>query len=200
MTIGNRIKEHRIAKGWTQDRLADESGLSRTSIHMYEKNETMPRMPQLKRLAAALDVDLSELQTGANKADEEWLKRASNLADKFSAQVSTEAKHLSDKERFSLYAALSIAIDSAYKARNEHPEIITRLGNIIAAYGNMITNSYDFRFASKENPNSYLVFLRNYEKCVRLINEHKEDLIESSLAWLEDDSKLRALIYGEKEE
>lgn len=64
MTIGDRIRILRTERRWTQDQLAEKCGLNRNSIYKYEKNETMPRMPQLKRLAKAFDTTLDWLQSG----------------------------------------------------------------------------------------------------------------------------------------
>lgn len=64
MTLGERIKELRQAKKWSQVELAKHSELNRNSIYSYENNLAMPRMPQLTRLAGALGVTVEELQTG----------------------------------------------------------------------------------------------------------------------------------------
>lgn len=64
MTIGDRIRILRTERRWTQEQLAEKCGLNRNSIYMYEKNETMPRMPQLKKLAKAFGTTLEWLQSG----------------------------------------------------------------------------------------------------------------------------------------
>ena len=61
MTIGDKIKRIRSEKKWSQEDLAKKCNLNRNSIYKYEKNETMPRMPQIKALAAALNVSLDFL-------------------------------------------------------------------------------------------------------------------------------------------
>jgi transcriptional regulator with XRE-family HTH domain len=57
----NRIKELRSRKGWSQEELAERSGLSLRTIQRIENGETEPRGDSLTRLAAAFDVTVDEL-------------------------------------------------------------------------------------------------------------------------------------------
>lgn len=43
-TITNRIKELRIARGWTQEELARAVGVSRQSINSIERNRYVPSL------------------------------------------------------------------------------------------------------------------------------------------------------------
>ena len=43
-TIVNRIKELRTARGWTQEQLAQASGVSRQSINSIERNRYVPSL------------------------------------------------------------------------------------------------------------------------------------------------------------
>lgn len=56
-TIGDRIKQFREAKGWTQDDLADAAAIHRVTIAKYEANKVIPKSTSLGRMAAALEVD-----------------------------------------------------------------------------------------------------------------------------------------------
>lgn len=80
MTIGDRIKQLRIAKGWTQKELSDKCGISTNSIYKYENNLSMPRMPQTKAIAAALGITYEGLMSGGESApvtlDEEGKREA----------------------------------------------------------------------------------------------------------------------------
>ena len=43
-TITNRVKELRIAQGWTQEQLAQATGVSRQSINSIERNRYVPSL------------------------------------------------------------------------------------------------------------------------------------------------------------
>ena len=43
-TIRNRVRELRAARGWTQQQLADEVGVSRQSINSIERNRYVPSL------------------------------------------------------------------------------------------------------------------------------------------------------------
>ncbi|MGD0157741.1 MAG: helix-turn-helix transcriptional regulator [Terracidiphilus sp.] len=43
-TIINRVKELRIAQGWTQEQLAHAAGVSRQSINSIERNRYVPSL------------------------------------------------------------------------------------------------------------------------------------------------------------
>lgn len=59
--VSENIKRIRKEKGITQKQLASDSGLSVTSIQYYECGKFKPKIEQVERLAAALDVSPSEL-------------------------------------------------------------------------------------------------------------------------------------------
>lgn len=51
------IKELRIAKGFTQEQLANECGVQRTTITMIETGENKPSVPLAQKLGQVLEVD-----------------------------------------------------------------------------------------------------------------------------------------------
>ena len=57
----NRIKELRSRRGYSQEELAERSGLSLRTIQRIENGETEPRGDSLTRLAAAFDVTVDDL-------------------------------------------------------------------------------------------------------------------------------------------
>ena len=61
ISIGNRIKEIRMAKGWTQAKLAEESGIEPSNISHIERAATKLSLPTLVNIANALEVTLDEL-------------------------------------------------------------------------------------------------------------------------------------------
>jgi putative transcriptional regulator len=44
MSIRNRVKELRVERGWTQEQLAENVGVSRQSINSIERNRYVPSL------------------------------------------------------------------------------------------------------------------------------------------------------------
>lgn len=63
-TVGDRIKERREAKGWTQERLADEAKISRGFLSEVEKHGKNISLDLLLRVANALGVSVGYLAIG----------------------------------------------------------------------------------------------------------------------------------------
>lgn len=59
--IGNRIKEIRVSKKWTQARLAEESGVEPSYISHIERGVTKLSLPTLICVANALGATLDEI-------------------------------------------------------------------------------------------------------------------------------------------
>ncbi|CDJ99535.1 DNA-binding helix-turn-helix protein [Microbacterium sp. C448] len=65
--IGTNIQRHRVARGYSQDRVAYEANLSRYTFQKLEKGESRPdsaanpRLMTLLAIAQVLDIELSEL-------------------------------------------------------------------------------------------------------------------------------------------
>ena len=55
-TTSNFIREHREALDMTQEDLADESGISLSSISAYERGDVQPSLDALEKLSKALGV------------------------------------------------------------------------------------------------------------------------------------------------
>ena len=62
MEFSEKIRNARIAKGWSQDELADHSGISRRTIQNYELGARLPKKRETyKVLAETLGIDESVL-------------------------------------------------------------------------------------------------------------------------------------------
>ena len=59
--LGRRVRSLRDAKGWSQERLAEQADLDRSYIAGIEVGARNPSVKALERLATALSVRLSEL-------------------------------------------------------------------------------------------------------------------------------------------
>lgn len=59
--VAARIRELRMARGWSQDRLALEAGLSKDAVSRIERGERSARLDTLERLGAAVGLSLPKL-------------------------------------------------------------------------------------------------------------------------------------------
>lgn len=61
MQIHEKIKEARIKKGWTQDRIAEEMETTQAMIWRYESGRTQMTAAVLKRYCEILNVSADEI-------------------------------------------------------------------------------------------------------------------------------------------
>jgi len=59
--FARRLREARHDRGWSQERLADESGLHWTAVSKIERGEREPRLGTIMRLARALRMSAGDL-------------------------------------------------------------------------------------------------------------------------------------------
>lgn len=57
--LGASVRGLREAKGWTQKQLAVAAGMTQPAVARFEAGGTVPTIPILERLAAALDAELT---------------------------------------------------------------------------------------------------------------------------------------------
>jgi transcriptional regulator with XRE-family HTH domain len=67
--FGKRLRGERHRRGWSMERLAGASGVSRAMISKIERGESSPTAVLLGKLSAALELSVSELLTGARLGD-----------------------------------------------------------------------------------------------------------------------------------
>ena len=60
-TFSERLKSLRAEKGWSQQRLADELKLSKSSVNMYERGEREPGFETMEAIADTFNVDMDYL-------------------------------------------------------------------------------------------------------------------------------------------
>lgn len=73
-TIAYQLKKLRQSKGFSQEDLAETSGLSLRTIQRIEANETIPRGDSLQKLSSALHVPMEELANTGLEDDPDTLK------------------------------------------------------------------------------------------------------------------------------
>jgi len=59
--LARRVRVLRLLRGWTQEELADASGLHRTFVSLVERGQCNISLDSLERLAQAFDLGLPEL-------------------------------------------------------------------------------------------------------------------------------------------
>ena len=62
--IGDRLKDLRVRRALTQEELAAKAGIGKNTVNRIERNRAEPHMSTLRKLAAALGVEPSELVKG----------------------------------------------------------------------------------------------------------------------------------------
>lgn len=60
-SFSDKIKRLRKQQGYTQEKLAEKTGLSKMSIRRYETGERQPKVEQLFKIATALEVPIIDL-------------------------------------------------------------------------------------------------------------------------------------------
>ena len=68
MTIGNRIAQLRKAKGYTQEYIAEQLGVSRQAVSKWEQDITSPDTKNLIALTKLLETDISFLAMGSARS------------------------------------------------------------------------------------------------------------------------------------
>ena len=56
--LGRSVRELRERRSWSQAQLAKASGMTQSAVARFEAGGTVPTLPVLERLAAALEVSL----------------------------------------------------------------------------------------------------------------------------------------------
>ncbi len=67
MNVRNRVRDLRSARGWTQQDLAEKTGVSRQSINSIECNRYVPSLPLALLFARIFECaaeEIFELETG----------------------------------------------------------------------------------------------------------------------------------------
>ena len=62
-TFGNKIKDLRIQKGYSQEELANRAGIDRTYISDIEKGERNVSLKIIEKLAISFEIEIYELFT-----------------------------------------------------------------------------------------------------------------------------------------
>ena len=149
MSLAQRVREIRYAKGWGPDELANRADISRTALYQIESGKTgLPRAGTLRRIAVALEVPMEDLLVHDDQGNApsstvsggSTARRARGLADwapaeggPFSIAAGADFKGLggADESRFALEASLA-------SRTNGHEAIYLREGELISKFHDLI--------------------------------------------------------------
>jgi transcriptional regulator with XRE-family HTH domain len=67
VALGNRIRELRAQRKWSQEEFADRCGLHRTAMGFLERAERNPRLDTLMTISKGFGITVSELLQGIEK-------------------------------------------------------------------------------------------------------------------------------------
>jgi phage repressor protein C with HTH and peptisase S24 domain len=170
MHISESIKKYRKIKELTQKELAKLAGVSSTSIAMWERRETEPKIGNVEALAKALSITIEALTSGNQEAPNEQ-PRVVDLTDtsqfypiqrvtyKASAGVTGYAVESSDRNLPPIYFPKSF-----YDKRNLKPK---DLETIRVSGDSMEPSLYDDDWViinkKSRKPQDETVFVLNYE-------------------------------------
>lgn len=126
MTFGEKLKELRISKGWTQEELAHKIGKQRQAVIRYESGESYPRRDDYRKLAELLGVNVNYLLTEdeafISEIGEKYGRRGQLQAEEVFSQARElfAGGELSDEDRLAFLTELQeIFLESKKIARNK---------------------------------------------------------------------------------
>lgn len=177
--IGSNIRKIRKERNMTREEVSNITSIPVETLKFYETGFLTPE----DSVEISLLLDAFGLE-GISVFTQEW---------EYNGDVANQNP---------LKDSLTFALEHAPRDNDKREkEYIERLARIIRVYGEMSQHMHIMALtSSKEKPEEYIRLLQNYEKLQDLIKEHKDDIINGALDWLEDDTKLRALIYGDDPE
>ena len=69
-TVGMRIREARLEKGWTVVKLAEYLKISTAQVNNYEKGANTPSFARMAKIADAFDISLDWFALGIEEGEE----------------------------------------------------------------------------------------------------------------------------------
>lgn len=136
VTVAEQLATIRKQKGLSQAKLARETGLSASTIAMYETNRRSPDLATLKRLARALDVETEALAgqsaTSQTATEEEQTVQEQTVNTELTLQVSPEEARILLAMRMS--PVISNFLLSYVTATEEERERLARTWQVIRSF------------------------------------------------------------------
>lgn len=92
--LGQRIRNYRTAKGWSQEKLAELSGCHPTYIGQIERGEKNATIESIEKISSALNISLSELFEKLGTDKDETHRIPLECYEFLSAKTKEEQEHL----------------------------------------------------------------------------------------------------------
>lgn len=80
MNFSKQLKEQRVAKGLSQEQLAENLHIARQSISKWERGEAYPSIGMLIRLSELFDMSIDELLKGDTQLKDEIVKSGEKVS------------------------------------------------------------------------------------------------------------------------
>ena len=78
-SIGQKLRECREERTWTQQELADRLNVTRQAVSNWERDKTLPDVYMIREIAAIFDMTLDEYMENTKKAEVEMPKMPGRL-------------------------------------------------------------------------------------------------------------------------
>ena len=75
--ILGRIEQERLARGWSEYALAENSGLTQSTISTWRRRNLQPNVASIEKICAGFGITLSVLSGGRLSLSDEGAKEAS---------------------------------------------------------------------------------------------------------------------------
>jgi transcriptional regulator with XRE-family HTH domain len=124
MTLAQRVRDSRYAKGWGPDELASRASISRTALYQIESGKTeQPRAGTLRRIAEALSVSTESLlgpqSGGLGTVTVPW---SADIAVASTSRAAIERVEEAESVRFAPFSPAALAGSSWASARERDLE------------------------------------------------------------------------------
>ena len=121
--LGEKIKHYRKIKRYSQEELAKKASLSKMSIRRYERGERQPGIEALKKIAIALDCQISDLQKEAiaQKLIQKY-ENGENITDD-ELQIIKECNDQAEEDRELLRPRLEESAKTLERLQNKYNQL-----------------------------------------------------------------------------
>lgn len=138
-TLAANVKRLRQAKGWTQETLAERSGISTTGVQRLEAGERWPRPGTLVALARALSTHIYRLFTRDDEVKPSVLESLDTLGAAFGYSISARGEsRASDMSAAPYYLGSSpqeaVSLSELYEALSSFGQDELRLVADVVAF------------------------------------------------------------------